>query len=106
MASGLRAYLSLKGIKDVKHLIGAAVNTIVSHEDVERDTILLPLFNNEDCVGCGRCYLSCRDGGHQAISFDPETRVPHLNEKKMCRLSPLCTCLPSTGYFCCKTKNT
>lgn len=82
MVSGLRAYLSLKGIKDVKHLIGAAVNTIVSHEDVERDTILLPLFNNEDCVGCGRCYLSCRDGGHQAISLDPETRVPHLNGKK------------------------
>lgn len=82
MVSGLRAYLSLKGIKEVKHLVGAAVNTIVPHDNVERDTILLPLFNHEDCIGCGRCYLSCRDGGHQAISFNPEERVPHLNGKK------------------------
>jgi len=29
-------------------------------------------------VGCGRCYLSCRNGGHQALRFDSETRRPVL----------------------------
>lgn len=82
MISGLKAYLSLKGIKNLKDLKGCATNTVVDHDLVERDTILLPIFNRDDCVGCARCYLSCRDGGHQAISFNSEERIPHLDGKK------------------------
>ena len=45
----------------------------------------------DKCVGCGRCYISCMDGGHQAIEFDPETRAPRLNGARcvgchLCRL--------------------
>lgn len=82
MVAGLRAYMSLKGISSISQLIGCATQTIVPHDQVERDTILLPIFNQEYCVGCGRCYVSCRDGGHQAISFDSEERVPHLMGSK------------------------
>lgn len=32
----------------------------------------------EKCVGCGRCYLSCYDGGHQAITVDRKTNKPVL----------------------------
>ena len=44
----------------------------------------------EKCNGCGRCVISCRDGGHQAIEFDAE-RKPHIIGKKcvgchLCRL--------------------
>ncbi|XPE53411.1 4Fe-4S binding protein [Shigella flexneri] len=24
-------------------------------------------MNLDKCVGCGRCYISCYDGGHQAM---------------------------------------
>jgi dihydropyrimidine dehydrogenase (NAD+) subunit PreA len=42
-------------------------------------------------MGCGRCFISCHDGGHQAIKFDNELRQPHLIGKKcvgchLCRL--------------------
>ena len=58
---------------------------------INRDTIVYPKFNKELCVGCGRCQISCSDGGHQAIVFDKETRRPQLIGSKcvgchLCRL--------------------
>ena len=50
----------------------------MSHQGIERDTILFPVFDYERCNGCGRCYISCMDGGHQAIRFDAATRQPQL----------------------------
>lgn len=29
-----------------------------------------PKFNRKTCIGCGRCEISCLDGGHQAIHLD------------------------------------
>ncbi len=78
LIEGLEEYMKSKGIPSVKDLIGGAAGTIVDHHSIERDTILFPLFNYELCNGCGRCYISCMDGGHQAIKFDLETRRPLL----------------------------
>ena len=91
LIDGLEEYMKSKGISKVKDLIGGAAGTIVDHRSIERDTILFPLFDYELCNGCGRCYISCMDGGHQAISFDPETRRPRLIGSKcvgchLCRL--------------------
>ena len=51
---------------------------VVELDALERDTILYPKFHREKCIGCGRCYISCRDGGHQAIRFDAKNRKPVL----------------------------
>jgi dihydropyrimidine dehydrogenase (NAD+) subunit PreA len=48
---------------------------------LERDTVLFPKFNHDTCIGCGRCEISCADGGHQAIHLD-ETRRPKLDGSK------------------------
>lgn len=82
LTEGLRNYMAVKKIFSVKQLSGRASTTVVDADEMERDTILYPVFQQDQCVGCGRCYLSCRDGGHQAIEFDPETRRPHLLGKK------------------------
>ena len=88
---GLEAYMRSKGISSVRDLIGGAAGTVVDHHSIERDTILFPVFDYELCNGCGRCYISCMDGGHQAIKFDKETRTPILIGSKcvgchLCRL--------------------
>ena len=88
---GLEAYMRVKGIDSVRDLIGGAAHTVVDHQSIERDTILYPVFNHERCNGCGRCYISCRDGGHQAIKFDEVARRPLLIGSKcvgchLCRL--------------------
>ena len=32
------------------------------------------------CINCGKCYMTCNDSGYQAISFDPETHLPKVND--------------------------
>ena len=94
LIEGLEEYMKSKGISSIHDLIGSAAGTIVDHRSIERDTILYPVFNYDLCIGCGRCYISCMDGGHQAIKIDPETRTPILVGSKcvgchLCRL--VCT---------------
>ena len=91
LCAGLSEYMKCKGISSVTSLVGGAATTIVSHTGIERDTIIFPIFYKEKCYGCGRCYISCMDGGHQAIVFDPETRTPSLDGTKcvgchLCRM--------------------
>jgi len=78
---GLQIYMAQRGIKSVSNLIGQAVENVVNTDALERDTVIFPKFHRERCVGCGRCYLSCLDGGHQAIRFDPSERKPILDGK-------------------------
>lgn len=75
---GLRTYMAERGYKKISQFIGLAVENVVELDNLERDTIIYPKFHRERCVGCGRCYISCQDGGHQAITFDAENRKPVL----------------------------
>ncbi|MBR6850006.1 MAG: NAD-dependent dihydropyrimidine dehydrogenase subunit PreA [Lachnospiraceae bacterium] len=81
LKNGLNYYLAQRDLPSVKALIGAGLGNISATTDVlERDTVLFPAFDYEKCIGCGRCAISCEDGGHQAIRF--EERRPKLDGKK------------------------
>ncbi len=91
MTEGLRHYMAQQGTTRLSDLVGEQLKSFVMPHDLNRSTIVFPKFNYERCVGCGRCELSCRDGGHQAINFDKEERRPHLVGTKcvgchLCRL--------------------
>lgn len=77
LISGTQAYLKAHGMTSLKQLVGSAAGNIVSADDLDRDTVVYPVFNKESCVGCGRCSISCMDAGHQAIALN-EDRKPHL----------------------------
>ena len=82
LKAGLNLYLAEKGFRNVKEAIGLGLDSLSETTDVlERDTVLFPQFVRERCVGCGRCRISCEDGGHQAISLDANRR-PVLNGKR------------------------
>ena len=87
---GLQHYMLSRGITELKNLVGEELDNMLLPHDLDRETIVFPKFNRERCIGCGRCYVSCMDGGHQAIEFDAE-RKPHLVGTKcvgchLCRL--------------------
>ena len=82
LTDGLATYMRYHGMQDLSDICGAANRHMVSLDNIERDTILYPKFDPDKCIGCGRCEISCYDGGHQAITFDPETRRPRLNGAK------------------------
>ena len=91
LKTGLNYYLHEKGFNSVKEVTGLALDSISNTTDIlERDTILFPKFDYTTCLGCGRCAISCADGGHQAIRLN-EQRRPILDGKKcvgchLCRL--------------------
>ncbi|MCR5321813.1 MAG: NAD-dependent dihydropyrimidine dehydrogenase subunit PreA [Lachnospiraceae bacterium] len=82
LKAGLNYYLTEKGFDSVEDAIGLALDTVSDTTDVlERDTVIFPKFHRDKCVGCGRCVISCADGGHQALHLNEE-RKPILDGKK------------------------
>jgi dihydropyrimidine dehydrogenase (NAD+) subunit PreA len=82
LKAGLNIYLAEKGFGSAEEVVGLALDSVSETTDVlERDTVLFPRFNHERCIGCGRCVISCADGGHQAITLDQDRR-PRLNGAK------------------------
>ena len=82
LKAGLNLYLAEKGFSCVKEVQGLALDSVSETTDVlERDTVVFPKFLREKCIGCGRCAISCADGGHQAIRLSEERR-PILDGKK------------------------
>ena len=92
---GLRTYMASRGIEKVDALVGEAVHSFLLPSQADRDTVVYPVIDRDVCVGCGRCYVSCRDGGHQAIEFG-EDRKPKLLGAK-CVGCHLCRLVCPTG---------
>jgi dihydropyrimidine dehydrogenase (NAD+) subunit PreA len=82
LKAGLNRYLAEKGLDRLDALRGLALDSVSETTDVlERDTVIFPKFDREKCIGCGRCTISCADGGHQAIRLN-EQRRPVFDGKK------------------------
>ena len=87
---GLQHYMQERGITDIGELIGEELKNFVLPHDLDRETMVFPKFDREKCIGCGRCYVSCADGGHQAIAFDADRKPRIIGSKcvgcHLCRL--------------------
>jgi len=88
---GLQRYMVKRGVTALQQLTGEQLPKFLKPDHLDRDSIIYPKFDTELCVGCGRCEVSCYDGGHQAIVFDHDTRRPRLVGTKcvgchLCRL--------------------
>lgn len=80
LISGLSHYMEDNGFEKVEDMIGLALPNIIPAEDIDRSFKIIPKINEEKCVGCGRCYVSCYDAAHQAIDWDKENRKPVIND--------------------------
>jgi dihydropyrimidine dehydrogenase (NAD+) subunit PreA len=98
LTSGLDTYLQEKNYKSVNELVGKALPNIVDHDHLPRQKVRSFVIK-ERCIGCGRCYIACRDGGHEAIEWNGQTRLPDISLEKcvgcgLCLLTqPVAGCL-------------
>lgn len=81
LISGLSHFMDERGFEKLEDMIGLALDNIVNAEDLDRDFKIIPKINEDKCVGCGRCFVSCFDAAHQAIDWDKENRKPSINDK-------------------------
>jgi dihydropyrimidine dehydrogenase (NAD+) subunit PreA len=79
LCEGLQDYLADHGYKSVQELVGKAVKNVVDPSMLTHKTQVVSQIDDARCVRCGQCYLSCRDGGAQAISLTRE-RKPVVDE--------------------------
>ncbi|MCP4631346.1 MAG: NAD-dependent dihydropyrimidine dehydrogenase subunit PreA [candidate division Zixibacteria bacterium] len=103
LCSGLENYIMRKKLSNVSTLVGKALDRITEHS-------ALPLknpksrINQETCINCGKCFISCRDGGHEAIEWNRERRLPQVNLENcvgcaLCKLvCPVIDCIAIDEY--------
>ena len=95
LKEGLSTYMAERGVTSLEQLVGEEVGSFVTTSEIDRDTKVFPTVDRSVCIGCGRCYISCSDGGHQAISFG-EDRQPKIIGQK-CVGCHLCRMVCPTG---------
>ena len=90
LVAGVSAYMAERGITRLEDLVNEQLKDFALPDKLDRSTVVFPVFDRDVCIGCGRCWISCNDGGHQAIEFG-EDRRPRLIGSKcvgchLCRL--------------------
>lgn len=91
MKNGLMHYMDEQGVDHVSDLVGLANKNNIAPEKLDRDYVVYPKIDWYKCIGCGRCFVSCQDGAHQAITWDDKKRLPKFDQSKCvgCQLCAL-----------------
>lgn len=91
LIDGLSSYLGTNGFESLQEMVGMALPNLVPAEVLNRHSIVYPKIDRNKCIGCSRCYISCSDGGHQALKIDKEDGKARLIANKCvgCQLCSL-----------------
>jgi len=89
MIEGLSDYMAGRGIKSVSELVGRALPHLHETESFEVNRQGITQYDLDRCIGCGQCYIVCRDAAGQALEWDADSRRPNLIEEK-CLSCMLC----------------
>ncbi len=89
LKEGLAYFLESKGMKSAEELVGKALPNIVPHPALNPIKHAVASVDKSRCTKCGRCIISCQDGGHQAYKIDTDG-YPEVDKDKCygCGLCP------------------
>ncbi len=98
MIEGVEDYLIDHNYSSIHDFIGKAVPNLCDPSELSHEKQVVSIIDHEKCVGCGQCYLTCRDGAAEAISISEE-RKPIVDEDEcfgclMCKhICPVYDCI-------------
>ncbi|XP_009866843.1 PREDICTED: dihydropyrimidine dehydrogenase [NADP(+)]-like, partial [Apaloderma vittatum] len=73
-------FIPKKPIPAIKDVIGKALQYIGTYGELCNREQVVALIDEEMCINCGKCYMTCNDSGYQAIQFDPQTHLPTVTD--------------------------
>lgn len=59
---------------------GQALDCITNYTTLDNTAQAVAAVNDDICINCGKCYMTCNDSGYQAIIFDPKTHQPFITD--------------------------
>uniref|UniRef100_H3CJ20 Dihydropyrimidine dehydrogenase [NADP(+)] n=1 Tax=Tetraodon nigroviridis TaxID=99883 RepID=H3CJ20_TETNG len=78
--TSIRCSTAKRPIPAVKDVIARSLNYIGAYQELSNLEQVEALIDEEMCINCGKCYMTCNDSGYQAIEFDPETHIPKVTD--------------------------
>ncbi|KAB2493684.1 NAD-dependent dihydropyrimidine dehydrogenase subunit PreA [Priestia endophytica] len=69
MIDGLNNYLDERGLSAISDLVGGAVSKYRDWGDLDLNHKVVARINNETCINCNKCHISCEDTSHQCIDI-------------------------------------
>lgn len=75
-----RVFIPKKSVPSVKDVIARALKHIGAYQELDNQEQVQALIDEEMCINCGKCYMTCNDSGYQAIEFHPETHLPVVTD--------------------------
>jgi len=96
-----------KNIPKIRDNVGLALSRIGDYGQLDNRQQVVAVIDDEMCVNCGKCYMTCNDSGYQAIEFDQDTHLPHVTTEctgctlclSVCPIIDCITMVPRTTEY-------
>ena len=74
--------IAAHAVLSVASFVAKGVSRVeTNHMKLERNYQKVASINDDMCLNCGKCVMTCNDNGYQAIDFDPVSHIPVVSEE-------------------------
>lgn len=91
MCDGLSNYMDEMGFTSIEDFRGKAIPTVSDWRYLNLNHISKAVINQDTCIQCGRCHISCEDTSHQAIMASKDGQRHFEVKEDECVGCNLCT---------------
>ncbi|RWS08476.1 dihydropyrimidine dehydrogenase-like [NADP(+)] [Dinothrombium tinctorium] len=78
--SEIQTNANIENVPKIKDIIGIALPRIGTFNQLDIKQQVVALIDQDMCINCGKCYMTCNDSGYQAISFNAQTHLPTVTD--------------------------
>ncbi|XP_066259662.1 dihydropyrimidine dehydrogenase [NADP(+)] [Euwallacea similis] len=64
----------------IEDIVGRALQYIGPYKKLDNKQQVVALIDDDLCINCGKCYMTCNDSGYQAIHFDANTHIARVTD--------------------------
>lgn len=67
-------------VPTVNDIVGRALPHVANYTSLDNTAQKVAAVNDDMCINCGKCMMTCNDSGYQAIRFDAQTHQPFITD--------------------------